>query len=160
MKADKGRFTSNVGLLVERFKLHLDDQVRVENLASTVRQTFNFADITAIYKSEFEAHCIQLRQCSMEEARMQSEHENEIAKIQASHAYAHQAQDLMQARIERDGLQEQVDSMRGQIEELNNSNKELIFTRYANGYERKESQRKMVIQKIREKKKKEPEIIP
>lgn len=86
IKADKGRFTVNVGLLIDRFKLHLDDQMRVEALASMVRQTFSFEDIGKIYSSDFEAHLSQLRENLDDAKNMQIEQLEESCKAMESYA--------------------------------------------------------------------------
>jgi hypothetical protein len=62
VRAKKQAFFSAISLMEDQFTVHLDEAARLDRLATSIRKTFQFTDITKIYQQEFDEYLDRMRE--------------------------------------------------------------------------------------------------
>jgi hypothetical protein len=83
VKAEKQSFLKSVDFMVPKFRLHLNEKVRLNELAQCIKQTFNYDDIRSMYESEHAEHLDQvMHNLQVEMSELRSGYESHISLLQ------------------------------------------------------------------------------
>jgi predicted RNase H-like nuclease (RuvC/YqgF family) len=98
----KADFVKNINCILPKLKLHLDDQLRLNEIGQCVKQIFSYDDITNILYSAEHSAFLEAHDASMKQEldSVKATQETQVAELQSEIKHLHAQLDSAQRECE------------------------------------------------------------